>query len=72
MTNTAPERGMGLGMVLGRVKHSLLIIFMSSDCTHVQWMTYCEGAILSLTHSAVRFVTAGYAVLAPFKFSSKS
>ena len=27
--------------------------FMSSDCTYVQWMTYCEGAILSLTHSGV-------------------
>ena len=31
---------------------------MSSDCTHVQWMIYCEGAIChsltrSLTHSAV-------------------
>ena len=24
-------------------------------CTHEQWMTYCEGAILSLTHSLHRY-----------------
>ena len=39
-------------------------------------MTYREGAILPLTHSLtpplLRFVTAGYAVQASFKFSSKS
>ena len=31
-----------------------------------------EGAILSLTQLLVRFVTAGYAVRAPFKLSSES
>ena len=35
---------------------NIRLVFMSSDCTHVQWMTYCEGAIChsltrSLTHS---------------------
>ena len=35
---------------------------MSPDCTHVQWMTYCEGAIChsltrSLTHSTVNRFT---------------
>ena len=37
-------------------------------------MTYREWVILSLTRSPVviRCVTAGYAVRAPFKFSSKS
>ena len=46
------------------------------SCDHVQWMTYCEGALLSLTRLLtsllVRFVTAGYAVWYPFKFSPKS
>ena len=32
-------------------KQSFMSFFMSSDCTHVQWMTYCEGSNLSLTHS---------------------
>ena len=49
------------------------LFFMSSDCTHVHWMTYCEGATChSLTPLFVQFVTAGYAVWAPFKFSCKS
>ena len=48
---------------------------------HVQWIAYCEGAILSLTRSlahslahsvVIRCATAGYVVRAPFKYSSKS
>ena len=40
---------------------------------HVQWMTYCEEVILSLTPFLIWFVTAGYAVQALFYiFSSKS
>ena len=39
----------------------------------IRWMTYCEGAILSLAHSlthsvVIRCVTAGKAVRAPFNF----
>ena len=36
-----------------RMTDCVFAVFMSSDYMHVQWMTYCEEAILSLTHSGV-------------------
>ena len=36
---------------------SILFLFMSSNFTHVQWMTYCEGEIChSLAHSLRRYM----------------
>ena len=60
---------------------TVLIAALSSFYV-IRWMTYCEGAILSLTHSlthsiahshaqsaVIQRVTAGKAVRTPFNFS---
>ena len=43
-----------LAVLNGKIEYMYLqrrFVFMLPYCTHVQWMTYCEGAILSLTRS---------------------
>ena len=48
-----PHRGRGRGRLLPLNDHTFWFL-CHPYCTHVQWKTYCEGAILSLTHSLRR------------------